>query len=100
MYSTKKYPLEPDDTIKIKLDIESKTPRIQWEAFSEDKESLGTGIIKAKTEKTTQKENSQKTSTQKSTPNEIITIKTDKNYYETGGTLVISGKVRTVLIIT
>ena len=78
MYTTTSSPLEPDKKIKISLNIDSKKSEIQWEAFSEGQENLGTGIIKIKTEQTTQKENSQKTST---TTSVFPDPNTDPRYY-------------------
>jgi len=46
MYQTKSSPLDPAETIKIKLKVDSKKTEFSWEAFSKDQKSLGTGKVK------------------------------------------------------
>ncbi|MDP3780446.1 MAG: hypothetical protein Q8Q69_04570, partial [Nitrosopumilaceae archaeon] len=46
MYQTKSSPLDPTETIKIKLKVDSKKTEFSWEAFSKDQKSLGTGKVK------------------------------------------------------
>jgi len=48
MYTAKTDPLEPEEKIKVRITIKDKKPEIKWEAFSEDMQSLGTGLIKLK----------------------------------------------------
>ncbi len=45
-YQTKSSPLDPAETIKIKLKVDSKKTEFSWEAFSKDQKSLGTGKVK------------------------------------------------------
>jgi len=46
MYQTMSSPLDSSDMIKVKLKVDSKNTEIQWEAFSKDQKSLGTGKVK------------------------------------------------------
>ena len=46
MYQTTSSPLDSSDMIKVKLKVDSKNTEIQWEAFSKDQKSLGTGKVK------------------------------------------------------
>jgi len=46
MYQTTASPLDSSDMIKIALKVDSKNTEIQWEAFSKDQKSLGTGKVK------------------------------------------------------
>ena len=46
MYQTISSPLDSSDMIKVKLKVDSKNTEIQWEAFSKDQKSLGTGKVK------------------------------------------------------
>ena len=45
MYQTKSSPLDPAETIKVKLKIDSKKTEFAWEVFSKDQKSLGTGKV-------------------------------------------------------
>ena len=46
IYQTTSSPLDSSDMIKVKLKVDSKNTEIQWEAFSKDQKSLGTGKVK------------------------------------------------------
>ena len=46
MYQTMSSPLDSSDMIKVKLKVDSKNTEIQWEVFSKDQKSLGTGKVK------------------------------------------------------
>lgn len=45
MYQTTFSPLDSSDMIKVKLKVDSKNTEIQWEAFTKDQKSLGTGKV-------------------------------------------------------
>ncbi|MEX0657061.1 MAG: hypothetical protein WD154_05905 [Nitrosopumilaceae archaeon] len=47
MYQTTTSPLDSSDMIKVALKVDSKNTEIQWEAFSKDQKSLGTGKVKS-----------------------------------------------------
>jgi len=46
MYQTISSPLASSDVFKVALKVDSKNTEIQWEAFSKDQKSLGTGKVR------------------------------------------------------
>lgn len=46
MYQTTTSPLDSSELFQVALKVDSKNTELQWEAFSKDQKSLGTGIVK------------------------------------------------------
>jgi hypothetical protein len=48
VYTAKTIPLEPEGKLKVMIGVSNKDPKLKWEAFSDEKESLGMGEVQIK----------------------------------------------------